>query len=259
MKKYLHTVLIVLSLLFIATNCRKSKEEEKQASLKFSTALAIDQGATTAQIGDTLYMNTGYDFNLKKFKLYLSNITLVGDKGRVEIKDILLADVGDSETGAFMVDIEADTYRTLELGFGLDADQNNSNPESFPDEHPLSSYNQMYWTMLKYRFAILEGRSDNSGQLNGDSTDILNAYHPGLDSLYQVKSYPLNLQVSEGASYQIELVVFVDELFSHGEGIDMRNEPQTHSEVGDSLNPGDFDIARRFMENLSATAKLEIR
>ena len=50
----------------------------------------------------------------------------------------------------------------------------------------------------------------------------------------------------------------VDEIFSRGDGIDMRTEPQSHSEIGDSLNPGDFDIARKFMENLSASGRLEV-
>lgn len=259
MKRIFNIGLIILSLAFIVSNCRKSDDSEKEATLKFSTALAIDQGATTVTIGDTLVMNTGYDFNLKKFKLYLSNITLLGANNDPEIMDIILADVGDSETGAFTVKVKPGNYSSVRLGIGLDPIQNDSDPESFPDEHPLSSYNQMYWTMLKYRFAILEGRSDNTGQLNGDTTDILNAYHPGLDSLYSVNTYPINLTVEENENYELVFTVFVDEIFSHGSGIDMRTEPQSHSEIGDSLNPGDFDIARRFMENLSATASLEIR
>ncbi len=259
MKKFFNITLVALSLAFIVSNCRRDVEDEKEATLKFSTALAIDQGATQVGIGDTLIMNTGYDFNLKKFKLYLSNITLIGDNADPEIKDVLLADVGDPQTGAFSVKIKPGNYSSVRLGIGLDPIQNDSDPESFPDEHPLSSYNQMYWTMLKYRFAILEGRSDITGQLNGDSTDVLNAYHPGLDSLYSINTYPINLSIQEDGNYELVFTVYVDEIFSHGEGIDMRTEAQSHSEIGDSLNPGDFDIARRFMENLSATADLEIR
>ncbi len=263
MKRVLNISLILLSLVFIVSNCRRTEEgpADNSAEVSFTTSIGIDGGTTIAKIGDTLSLNTGYDFNLKKFKLYLSNITLVGSGGTEDqvIEDILLADVGDEETGAFTANADPGNYRAVRLGFGLDPEQNDQDPESFPDEHPLSSYNQMYWTMLKYRFAILEGRSDNTGQLNGDTTDILNAYHPGLDSLYQVKEYPISLILSENGSIALDLQIRVDEIFSHGEGIDMRNEPQTHSELGDSLNPGDFDIARRFMENLSATAVLELR
>ena len=174
------------------------------------------------------------------------------------MEDILLADVGNSNTGAFSAQVKPGNYTSLRLGFGLDPQQNDQDPESFPQDHPLSSYNQMYWTMLKYRFAILEGRSDYTGQLNGDTSDVLNAYHPGLDSLYKVVTYPINLELKDGNVQSINLQVVFDELFSAGEGIDLRNEPQTHSEMGSATVPGDFHIAKKFMDNLAETARIEI-
>ena len=254
--KSLKPTLLLLILALSFSQCRKDRNSAK-ANIQFETALAINNGATSVSIGDTLVMNTGYDFNLKKFKLYLSNITLIGAEDQV-IRKIFLADVGDPLSGQFSKEIEIGNCSAVRLGFGLDPIQNDKNPEDFPDEHPLSSYNQMYWTMLKYRFAIMEGRSDINGALNGDTTDILNAYHPGLDSLYQVVEYPLDLKINENGNYRIRLSIMVDEIFSRGDGIDMRTEPQSHSEIGDSLNPGDFDIARKFMENLSASGRLEI-
>ncbi len=220
--------------------------------------MLLSNSSAEFQVGDTLRMNTGYDFNVKKFKLYVSNIYLTGSNGDVELEDILLADVGDLSTGGFSKSIPNGTYTKLKLAFGLNPEQNNSVPESFPNEHPLSSWNQMYWTMLKYRFAILNGRSDQNGQLNGDSLDILNAYHPGLDSLFMQKEYPISLNISAGDSREINLNIFVDRIFSANEGIDMRNEPQTHSVIGTPSNPGDFHIAKKFMENLSETAEIQI-
>ncbi len=261
MKKALQSLLVLLVLAFIVSNCddgNGTTSETQKATVNFQTQMMLSSGSETYQIGDTLEMNTGYDFNVKKFKLYLSHVTLIGDNGETELEDILLADVGDESTGAFSSTVPAGNYTSLRLGFGLDAEQNNQDPESFPREHPLSSWNQMYWTMLKYRFAILEGRSDNNGQLNGDTTDILNAYHPGLDSLYKVVSYPISLNLSEGATQEIDLNIYIDQLFSAGEGIDMRNEPQTHSEVGSATVPGDFHIAKKFMDNLAETATVEI-
>lgn len=260
MKSRLPLYIGFLSLALFLGACNKDDDSKdtKEGSITFQTKMALSDGGDSYQIGDTLSMNTGYDFNVKKFKLYLSNVTLVGADGEQEIKDILLADVGDLNTGAFNATVPEGNYSQLRLGFGLDAEQNNQNPEDFEREHPLSSWNQMYWTMLKYRFAILEGRSDHTGALNGDTTDILNAYHPGLDSLYRVVNYPINLEVSADGTYQVNLVVNIDELFSAGEGIDMREEPQTHSELGSSSFPGDFHIAKKFMDNLAETARLEI-
>lgn len=261
MKKSLQSLLLLLVIAFLAVNCKKSSDsnvEAETANIQFNTKMALSNSSDEFQIGDTLYMNTGYDFNVKKFKLYLSHITLEGDNGSVELEDILLADVGDPTTGSFNSSVAVGNYQSLHLGFGLDPQQNDQDPESFPREHPLSSWNQMYWTMLKYRFAILEGRSDDNGQLNGDTTDILNAYHPGLDSLYMTVNYPLNLNLAAGDNQEIDLKIFIDKLFSAGEGIDMRSEPQTHSEMGTATVPGDFHIAKKFMDNLAETATIEV-
>lgn len=259
MKTSLQFILSILVVSFMVSNCTNGENsEDPKANVDFKTSILLSDGPEYYQIGDTLRMNTGYDFNLKKFKLYLSNITLISANGETEIEDILLADVGDPNTGAFSASVKADNYTAIRFGFGLDPQQNDQDPESFPREHPLSSYNQMYWTMLKYRFAILEGRSDNTGALNGDSTDILNAYHPGLDTLYKVVTYPISLNLKEGQSKDIEVQILIDQLFSAGEGIDMRNEPQTHSEMGSPTVPGDFHIAKKFMDNLAETTKLVI-
>lgn len=259
MKTTLQSILFLLVLGFLVSNCEdKDQDTPSTGTVNFKTSVLLSDGSQTYQIGDTLRMNTGYDFNLKKFKLYLSHITLIGANGETEIEDILLADVGDAATGAFSKTVDAGKYTAVRLGYGLDPQQNDQDPESFPREHPLSSYNQMYWTMLKYRFAILEGRSDNTGMLNGDTSDILNAYHPGLDSLYKVVTYPVDFNLGEGQTQEIDLQIFVDLLFSAGEGIDMRTEPQTHSEMGSPTVPGDFYIAKKFMDNLEETAALVI-
>lgn len=259
MKTTLQSLLSLLVIAFLVSNCQdKDNTDPAEATVNFKTSIHLSDGPEVYQIGDTLRMNTGYDFNLKKFKLYLSRVTLIKNGEETEIEDILLADVGDANTGSFSARVATGKYSSIRLGFGLDPQQNDQDPESFPREHPLSSWNQMYWTMLKYRFAILEGRSDNTGQLDGDTSDILNAYHPGLDSLYRVVSYPINLDLAEGQQQEIDLQIYIDQLFSAGEGIDMRTEPQTHSELGSPTVPGDFHIAKKFMDNLAETAAIVI-
>ena len=258
MKNSIQSLLVLLILVFIVSNCKDEPEDNSVGSLNFQTSLYLSDGSTYS-IGDTLRMNTGYDFNLKKFKLYLSDITLISGNTETKIQDVFLADVGDPSTGSFSQQIPAGDYSQLRLGFGLNAEQNDRRPEDFDREHPQSSFNQMYWSMLKYRFAIMEGRSDATGQLNGDTSDILNAYHPGTDSLYRIVSYPLNLQVEEGDTENIDLQIFVDQIFSAGEGIDMRTEAQSHSEKGSPAFPGDYHIAKKFMDNLAETARIQVQ
>lgn len=246
------------TLLFFSTillySCEKDEEEKAQGSLQFKTEMTAGNETNKVFIGDTIEIGN-YDFNLKKFKLYLSDITLIrADGSQKEIKDILLADVGDELTGQFTLNLEPDEFTEIYLGFGLNPEQNNSIPESFEREHPLSSFNQMYWTMLKYRFAILEGRTNLIDSL-GTSSDKLNAYHPGADTLYRSNTYPLNLKIEDNGSKTIVLNLDLEELFNGSQKLDLMDEPQTHSEPSDSA---DFSRAVKFMDNLKDCATISL-
>ncbi len=253
MKSLKSYTLIFLSLLLVYS-CEKDKPESDRGLLRFETTMTAGDQATKVSIGDTIEIGN-YDLNLKKFKLYLSDITLRrADGTEKEIMDILLADVGDRETGQFTLELPADEFTEIYIGFGLNPEQNNSIPESFEREHPLSSFNQMYWTMLKYRFAILEGRSNLIDSL-GSASDKLNAYHPGADTLYRSNVYPLNLKLSENGSQTISLNIDLYELFNGNEKLDLLAEPQTHSEPSDSA---DFSRATKFMDNLKDCATITL-
>jgi len=248
MKTLKLSALLFLSLI-MGSACEKDKEESTQGTLTFQTEITVKARTNKVSIGDTIVLGD-YDFNLKKFKLYLSNITLLRADGSSKlIKDILLADVGDNVTGQFSLNIEPDEFTAIYFGYGLDSIQNNSVPESFAREHPLSSFNQMYWTMLKYRFAILEGRSNLVDSL-GSASDKLNAYHPGTDVLYRTNTFPLNLKIKTDGSKTIVLSLDLEKLFNGSEKLDLMAEPQTHSE------PVDFDIATKFMDNLKDCAEI---
>jgi hypothetical protein len=245
--------LVLLVAVASFTACKEDPDnavDTETATLEFKTVLDLDQLGSEIKVGDTITMSSNRDFNVKKFKLYLSNICLKNEAGEEkEIYDILLADVGDPVTGGFTVNIPAGTYTGIKLGLGLDSLQNDQNPEDFPREHPLSSWNQMYWSMLKYRFVILEGRSGDSGTL-GSQTDILHAYHPGTDPLYEIVDLPLNFSVAEGESSTVALHVSLEGIFNKHQKIDLVTEPQTHSE------PVDIHIAKMFMENLALSVNV---
>lgn len=252
-RSLLQISLIALALTFLALNCNKKEDDKPQTALgqvQFSTQAYIQTDRPVFE-RDTFAINSERDFVLQKFKLYLSNVYLVDENGGRELLiDILLADVGDEVTGGFSAQVKTGRYVALEMGLGLDSIQNDKNPEDFPRDHPLSSWNQMYWSMLKYRFVILEGRSAATGQLGG-MDDMLHAYHPGTDPLYHVISRPIDLLVSENGQSQLELAVHLDQIFSHGEGIDLLTEPQTHSE------PVDIHVAIKFMDHLAATVEVK--
>lgn len=245
--------LALFGLLLVALGC---KEEDKNGSengdddIKVHFKTALQNRGTPLSIGDTVTMQDGTIFNVKKFKLYLSHLSLVSASGdTVLLNEVLLADVGDPATGAFRTTVPAANYVAVLVNFGLDPILNDSDPTGFPNEHPLSTYQAMYWSMLKYRFAIIEGRSNASGQFD-PASDALNAYHPGTDPLYRQRIYEISMP-NANTDLDFTLEIDLDGIFYRsGNSIDLQSENQTHSE------PVDIDIAIRLMNNLAATTRL---
>ena len=249
---------LVLAAGLVLSGCRKDSESQGNTSA-LDLATVLENQGQPAAINDTLRLSNGRDFVLRKFKLYLSNINLVKVNGsKTKLSDVFLADVGDANTGRIRISeiSSEENYQSIEFGLGLDSVQNDSDPTSFPLEHPLSTFNQMYWSMLKYRFAIVEGRSNVADSLGNTQSDVLHAYHPGTDPLYKEVTLPLpqgfNQQLDNSNSPNLKIVVDIDQLFTNAPAIDMVNEPQTHSE------PVDIATAIKFMNNLQAAVKLEL-
>lgn len=241
-------LLFLLSLvLVVGTSCKEDKKELGEGMLKVSTELY--NGNERVSIDDTVALTDEYNFYLSLFRLYLAQVEIKGNEGTKLISAIELVDPAGNNN-SFSAKIAEGDYDTFELGYGVDAIQNDMDPGSFDNAHPLSSYQSMYWSMLKYRFAKFEGKakSRTSGVDN-----IFIAYHPGTDDLYEKKSYPLNVKIRNGVTTEIKLRMDIN-AFMDGPGgkIDMATEPQTHSE------PSDIHIARKFMENVAASAKVSV-
>lgn len=244
-------IILLLAALFFAS-CEDKKQEpvnNDRITVHLKTQLFND--GDQISVGDTVLFNDGTIFNLKLFKLYLTNVKLINaDKEAVLLEDVVLLDVGDDSTGFFEAKIAAGNYSAMTLGFGVDSIQNNADPTSFADEHPLSSYNQMYWTMLKYRFAILEGRSNANGAFDMQN-DVLNAYHPGTDPLYQTKRFDFDNQIFDSGAL-ILLNFDLPTVFYNSPAINLESEATTHSEASD------IHIAQKFMTNLAESASVEV-
>lgn len=207
-------------------------------------------GSERVSIYDTVSLTDEYDFYLSLFRLYLAEIEVKGTDGTKEVSSIELVDPASDLDNSFSVTIEEGDYQSLEMGFGVDAIQNDMDPGSFANEHPLSAYQSMYWSMLKYRFAKFEGNA--TSRITGQN-NILVAFHPGTDDLYQQLSFDLNINIRDGATTEILMRLDIND-FLDGPGgqIDLATEPQTHSE------PSDIHIARAFMANLAASAKVSV-
>lgn len=236
--------LILVSLSIVFTSC---KDDDKDPEVLFTSRLWL--GTEQIHTGDTLMLSNGYLFNLKKFQLYLCDINLISNAGdSVPLSEVELFNIGNSNS-QLLRSIAEGNYTELSLGFGLSPRLNNSDPNTFSNNHPLSSWQQTYWSMLKYRFLIMEGRSNQSGVL-GLPDDNLHAYHTGTDSLLRPVSFSINLKAELNQAHTIYLDIDLDKLFTTSPAIDLTNEKQTHSE------PSDIHIAEKLMNNLAATAQI---
>ncbi len=207
----------------------------------------VDENGHPISPNQSLTLPSGYTLRPSLFKMYVSQISLIDDNGNTTLlKDVALLDPLATDENSFRLAVPAGDYKSLQVGFGVDSVLNASDPLDFERDHPLSSYQSMYWTMLKYRFAKFEGKADGP-----DTSNIFIAYHPGRDELYQTRTFAFEQSFS-GASGTTVIASFTLDVSDLLQNIDLKSEPQTHSE-GATL-----PIAQKFMENLADNVHLEI-
>lgn len=241
-------IIIFAAVLFAGTACKEDNKESKEGMLKVSVELY--NGSERVMVDDTVKLQD-YNFYLSLFRLYLAEVEISNANGTREISSIELVDPASTDANSFSVKVPEGDYNSFELGYGVDPVQNDMDPGSFPNEHPLSSYQSMYWSMLKYRFAKFEGFADSSATAKNENIGI--AYHPGTDPLYHKKSYDLDIKVRDGQTTEIMMRMDINDIMNGPGGkIDLGTEPQTHSE------PSDIHIAIKFMDNLASAVKVSM-
>ncbi len=247
MKTLIKSSLLLASIVFF-TSCEDDVKKTYEKKAEFSVSL--ESNSIPANLHDTVDFSAEYRLYLSTFKAYLSNITLIEEGGKeVLIKDIALISLDHDQTSRFTVNLPSGKYTKMRIGIGLDPEQNDSDPNSFTDNNnPLSSYQGMYWSMVKYRFVVLEGLAI----ARKDTVNIPFAYHTGTDPLYQVITFDTDVNASSSAlGYSFNLSIDLNTLFDGPAGkIDIATQSFTHSE-GPSLA-----IAATFMENLKAAIHL---
>lgn len=246
MKKAL--LLLTLSFTFFITSCEKDKEEEKDPKVTFT--LMLTDGNNNVYQGETVGLSSNQEMIISLFRLYISQLTITNNSdAAIDLKDIVLVDPGVSNGDqSFTITTNSGDFKSIQFNLGLDAITNDSDPSTFDNSHPLSTYNSMYWSMLKYRFAKFEAKANVAGSLGGIS-DIAIAYHPGTDPLMQSVDLPLNFSLESDEEANINILINLDELFAGANPFDLMsgNEAQSHS------GSSDIEVARKFMENLKSS------
>lgn len=192
---------------------------------KDGSALTINQN-TQDQFGRLI--------RFEKFEFYLSNLEAVHSVGSHVSPDVYLVKYDQD----YNIDLEVDETNYLELKFniGLDSVTNLSDPNSFPNNHALSSAQQTYWSWQQmYRFALLEGRLDTN---NDQNMDLLFSYHTGENKALRsiVKDY--SFEVYPDSLTVVPIEIYWEDIFLDGQQpIDIAQMKSSHmaSAAEDSL------------------------
>lgn len=146
----------------------------------------------------------GRNYSIDETRFYLSNFKLTDNNGNEQkIKDIYLVKSGANNSFTFK--ISSGSFTKFIYSFGLDKTTNNSNPNDFEDANPLSTKQDMYWAMLKYRFIVTEAKIDSSTTKDKTPTQPF-SMHLGSDTLYKViETSLLNKPITKGSVITIKI------------------------------------------------------
>ena len=250
--------LLISAFLAVFSSCKPDKKVEYTPNANVNMEVVLMDEGSPVNLYDHVELTTGFDFELQLFKLYISNIKLTTTDGSVKlVKDVEIVSLGDDALNKIVLNVPVGTYKSIEIGYGLNPEQNNEDPSSFDQDHPLSNYQNMYWPMIKYRFAKLEGFARSLI----DSSAYLVSIHPGTDPLYQVNTYDFaeNISIDEDYSKGFVITLDIKDIFDGPAGvIDFSKDGADQVHSIESGPQRDIHIAQRFMENLAAATELEL-
>lgn len=245
----------VLALIIGLSSCKEDTKEELNPDKMVKLKFAIMEGNNEMALGDDVTLSTGFDFKLQLLKMYVSDITLSEDDGTTHfVKDVDILSPVKNDDNTTTLTVPYGNYTSIKIGYGIDSEQNLSDPTSFPQDHPLSNYQSMYWPMINYRFIKFEGQSTKITT----NTDYLVAIHPGKDFLYQIRNYDFtsDLVVNSNSSQELLVKFDINDIIDGSAGvIDFSIDHNNQVHMVDSL---DDIIGERFMINLADATKLEV-
>jgi len=229
--KFIIKTSIVTLLLLSLNSCVKDEPKNPHNCaaplvIEFSSAIANQP----LELQNTLYSDyLGRNYKVELLKFYLSNWALEKENGElISIDQINLLDFSLEGRQNLETEIDTGTYVNLHFGVGLDSLTNSSDPADFENTHPLSISQNTYWTWAtKYKFFMLEGRVDATGE---EDPNQIFSYHTGDNTSYREISIPLNNLYLDSTGDSLRLQLDLDKLINGDFGtIDFVSTPNSHS------------------------------
>jgi len=188
---------------------------------------------------------------VQKMRFYLSHMSIHNTNNYdVQLSEVSIVDLEEPSLATFQYLADEGGYDAIKFSVGLDAAQNGQDPATFPLEHPLSTYYNMYWGWAAlYKFMEFQGKANPSGVI-GNPNEVAFSYHPGANDFYKTYSIPVSFNITS-TKPTIVIKIDYDTIFNGSAGsVDVLTENQSHT------TPADYSIAERiifnFGESLSA-------
>lgn len=211
--------LLFFSLFFAFTQCKKAEN-----SIEIKLDLTVN--GESLVIGKVHKDKANRNIIFNSFKVYLSDIEITDGSNSVN-NDVLLFNAEKNSLSYVLPSSSFNNKITVSGNIGLDTNYNNRNPLKYEEKHPLSLDQNMYWSMLKYRFLVIEGRIDTSAAGN-KTPNFPFTYHIGSDVMLRDFSFTVE---DKNISIPIEIL----DIFQY---IDLADDFDNHSETEAQLEIG---------------------
>ena len=154
------------------------------------------------------YDNNDVSYRLETLKYYLSHLKFNNN----EIADVFLYDV-ESDNNFIITPHNNNIINTIEFGLGLTESQNESDPTTFVNTHPLSFAQNTYWYMTppSYMFVMVEQKADTLG--NGIYNFPI-SYHLAHNDLYRHFQKEVNINLSLTDTLEVTLSLDLADLMN---------------------------------------------
>ncbi len=184
-------------------------------------------------------------FRIEKFKLYLSDISLVSNNGTNNLTDVFLYNLEDLSTHSLILSTSDESVREFNFSLGLDNVLNSTTPADYPTDHPLGINNGTYWAMNNsdsYIFAMIEGKLDTTG----DGTFFNRTYHLAHDDLLKSVSLEKSIEFDNQLNGNIDIKIELKDVF---------NDLNLSSTLPHTSN--NSPLAHQIMDNIKNAFKIQ--
>ena len=240
MKVHTMILVVLLGALLALSSCKKP-------GATFTLQLKAKYGAQDFRINSTYVDPLGRYVNIGTLKFYLSRINLIKNNGSlVKVTDLAIFDFSDTTALSISVPNINGSFTGISFACGLDSVTNDTaDPLNYSVPNPLAGDYNMYWSMLKYQFEILEGKWDTQ-----DTAFLHNplVYHIGTNAAYRQTQLNKSFSISSN-NYNMVVYLDVEQIFNNattGETINLVTESSTMSSSTDNQA-----VLPKFVDNFS--------